>query len=109
MEEIIGDTRIQSPAGSESQREASDIIDDDSGQPSFAHIPPQTRGEVIQEVKILFNRILQDGSGSTPTATASLPFIRKKFRNVELTTRLLSSYLSVFYRHASLESSRNLF
>ena len=106
----IGDARIQSPAASELQREASSfIVDDDSGQPSFAHIPPQTRGEVIQEVKILFNRILQDSSRSTPAATASLPFIQKKFRNVELTTRLLSSYLSVFYKHAPLESSRNLF
>lgn len=99
---------VQSPAGSNSQ-DAYVIVGDDDGQPSFAHIPPQTRGEVIQEVKILFNRILQDRSDSTPAATPSLPFIQGMFKDVELTTRLLSSYLTVFYKHSTLEYSRDLF
>ncbi|KAF8154238.1 hypothetical protein B0H34DRAFT_773588 [Crassisporium funariophilum] len=77
--------------------------------PSFAHIPPQSRAEVIREVKLLFNRIIEDRGLSTSAATASLPFSEQRFRSVELSTRLVSAYLSVFYNHASLETSRELF
>ena len=79
--------------------------------PSFAHIPPQSRSEVIREVKILFQRIAEDRSSINPTATAtpSLPFSDRKFKNVDITTRLIASYVSVFYKHASLETCRELF
>jgi hypothetical protein len=80
-------------------------------RPSFAHIPPQSRQEVIREVKALFQRIIEDRNSANPTATAtsSLPFSDRKFKNVDITTRFLSSYLSVFYRHASLETSQEMF
>ena len=80
-------------------------------QPSFAHVPPQSRQEVIQEVKILFQRIVEDrnSTNSTATATPSLPFSDRKFKSVDITTRLIASYLAVFYRHALLETSRELF
>ena len=79
--------------------------------PSFAHIPPQSRPEVIREVKILFQRIVEDRNSTNPTAAAtpSLPFSDRRFKNVDITTRLIASYLSIFYRHASLESCRELF
>ena len=79
--------------------------------PSFAHIPPQSRSEVIREVKVLFRRTVEDHNSTTSTATAtpSFPFSDRKFKNVNITTRLIASYLSVFYRHASLETSRELF
>ena len=77
--------------------------------PSFAHIPPQSRSEVIREVKILFQRTIEDRNSATAMATVSLPFSDRKFKNVNITTRLIASYLSVFYRHASLETSQEVF
>lgn len=77
--------------------------------PSFAHIPPQSRQEVIREVKFLFERILEDRNTANPSATPSLPFSDQKFKNVEITTRLIGSYISVFYMHASLEVSQEIF
>ena len=86
----------------------SKAIEADDDRPSFAHIPPQSRQEVIREVKALFQRIVEDhnSANSTATATPSLPFSDRKFKNVDITTRLIASYLSVFYKHASLETSQ---
>ncbi|KIM41828.1 hypothetical protein M413DRAFT_445040 [Hebeloma cylindrosporum] len=83
--------------------------DDENQNPAFSHIPPQSRADVIREVKILFNRILRDRSDVNSTATVSLPFADKKFRGVELGPKLIGAYLSVFYRHATLDTSRELF
>ncbi|KAF8181065.1 hypothetical protein BJ912DRAFT_980200 [Pholiota molesta] len=80
-----------------------------SENPSFAHIPPQSRAEVLREVRILLNRIIEERKGSEPVATPSLPIAERKFRNVEITPRLLGAYLSVFYKHGSLDASRELF
>jgi hypothetical protein len=81
----------------------------DESQSSFAHIPPQSRGEVIREVKALFQRILDDVPNAPRTTASSLPSQEKKFRNVEITTRLLNAYLSVFYKHAELSVAREMF
>lgn len=35
--------------------------------------------------------------------------VERKYQHVTLTTRLLNSYLSVFYRHQSSEESHNMF
>jgi hypothetical protein len=83
--------------------------EDENQNPVFSHVPPQSRPEIIREVKILFNRILRDRSGVDSAATVSLPFAEKKFGGVELTPRLVGAYLSVFYRHATLEAARVLF
>ncbi|KAF8970692.1 hypothetical protein BDZ97DRAFT_1790526 [Flammula alnicola] len=99
----------ESSSTADSSSETSLVVEDEDEYPSFAHIPPQSRAEVIREVKILFNRILQDRSGTKPTATASLPFAQQKFSGVEITSRLVGAYLSVFYKHASLDTSRDLF
>ncbi|KAK0200892.1 hypothetical protein DFS33DRAFT_1355747 [Desarmillaria ectypa] len=69
--------------------------------PSFAHVAPQSRAEVIVEAEILLERILEDG-GSSFDPTIS-------FSNVKLSTRLLNSYLSVHYKHGTLEAARKLF
>ncbi|CAA7262078.1 unnamed protein product [Cyclocybe aegerita] len=100
---------VQVADGVSASSSTSLAVEEDDDRPSFAHIPPQSRAEVIREAKLLFNRILQDQSDAASSATLSLPFAEKKFKNVELTTRLLTSYLSIFYRHASLEASRELF
>ena len=73
--------------------------------PSFTHIPPQSRQEVIHEARTLFYRILAEVEGKRDTTLPS----EYKFQHVTLTTRLLNSYLSIFFRHSSLEESRDMF
>ncbi|KDR78309.1 hypothetical protein GALMADRAFT_119345 [Galerina marginata CBS 339.88] len=85
------------------------VVEEEVDEPSFAHIPPQSHAEVIREVRLLFNRILRDHSGARYPASASLPFSDKKFSGVELSPRLIGSYLSVFYKHSSLETAQELF
>ncbi|KAF8064092.1 hypothetical protein FPV67DRAFT_1782444 [Lyophyllum atratum] len=78
--------------------------------PSFTRIPPQSGREVINEVQILFEGILFDTGLKTlsdPTGDASP--LRRRFGNVALTPRLLNSYLSVHYRHGSLETAYDLY
>jgi hypothetical protein len=71
---------------------------------SFAHIPPQSHAEVLQEVKLLFQRICEErGLANEPDAD------ELKFKDVQLTPRLVNSYLAVFYKHASLSTSRDFF
>jgi hypothetical protein len=60
-------------------------------------------------VKTLFRRILEDRTNASRTTTPSLLFEEKKFRNTEITTRLLNAYLSVFYKHAELAVAREMF
>jgi hypothetical protein len=69
--------------------------------PSFSHLPPQSRSEIIGEVRTLFARILEDTTSENPEA--------RLFSKVQLTPRLLNSYLSVHYAHASFSDSQRLF
>ena len=82
-------------------------IEGDDHRPSFAHLPPQSRPEVIREVEALLQRIVEDRNSTK--STAALPFSARKFKNVEITARLIASYVSVFYKHAFLEKSREVF
>ena len=67
--------------------------------PAFLQAPPQSRIEVLAEAKTLFERVVSDESGSSS----------ERFGGVEVTPKLLSAYLSVFYRHDSLENCRHVF
>ncbi|KAF8824496.1 hypothetical protein HHX47_DHR8000075 [Lentinula edodes] len=70
---------------------------------AFSHVPPQTSSEVITEVDILFDRILDERS-----ETKDDDILSGKFSSVKPTTRLLNSYLSVYYNHhQSLEAVRS--
>lgn len=82
------------------------VFESDEPQLSTLHIPPLSRGEVIREVKALFQRILGD---RTNAPKITIPFEEKKFRNIEVTTRLLNAYLSVFYKHSELAVGREMF
>jgi hypothetical protein len=73
--------------------------------PSFSHLPPQSRSEVIGEVRTLFARILDDTDGDQLYANPSI----RPFSKVKLTPRLLNSYLSVHYTHAPFEDACELF
>ncbi|KAJ7756247.1 hypothetical protein B0H16DRAFT_1417252 [Mycena metata] len=76
----------------------------------FTRIPPQTSNEVVEEVQALFQRILEDtGKDQEGTVTDSAFPGQEKFKHVDLTVRLVNSYLSVHYQHSSLEASDVLF
>lgn len=86
--------------------------------PSFSHIPPQSPEEVIIEATFLFQRILDD-TGVLPIPLDHQqrhqegphysPNLVNKFADVKLTTRLLSSYIAVYFRHAPLEHAERIF
>lgn len=79
--------------------------------PSFSRLPPQTPSDVIAETRALFHRILQDKSLSSEDLHHSPQsgLLVGRFAHVELTPVLLNAYLSVFYNHASIETSREAF
>ncbi|KAF8884453.1 hypothetical protein BD779DRAFT_776164 [Infundibulicybe gibba] len=72
----------------------------------FTHIPQQSRSEVVKEARALFKRIIHDTRANLedPDTVAS-----PQFRHVALTTRLLNSYLSIHYKHSTLDKSCKLF
>jgi len=81
-------------------------------EPTFRHLPPQSRSEVIAEAEFLFNRILEERDIHRESKARSLegsdgPFTA--FHTVKLTARLVNSYLSVHYAHSPLDKSRSLF
>ena len=95
------------PASPTTEPVESLAVDEVPHEPSFAHLPPQSRSEVIGEVRALFSRI-SHSSSSSPTRTCP-PGPLPAFPDVCVTPRLLNAYLSVFYAHASLETAREVF
>ncbi|TFK71569.1 hypothetical protein BDN72DRAFT_817329 [Pluteus cervinus] len=78
--------------------------------PTFSHIPPQSHSEVAAEARLLFGRVLNDlGVGSSTESDHTIFTNSRTFAKVELTPRLLNSYLSIFYKHSNLETSHTLF
>lgn len=92
------------------QTQASDnSIENTESIPSFSRLPPQTSSDVIAETRALFDRILQDRHLSTEVHNPQGGLLTGRFAPVELTPVLVNAYLSVFYRHASIETSRLAF
>ncbi|KAI6010966.1 hypothetical protein F5J12DRAFT_823126 [Pisolithus orientalis] len=84
--------------------------------PSFPPLPPQTHSDVLAEVQALFDRIIQDTSSNTipkshfsDQGTFVDDPLTGKFANIELKPALVNAYLSVFYVHASIERSIEVF
>ena len=100
------DEAIPIEEAASSSSSSSEPVEASSSQaPSFAHLPPQSRAEVIGEARALFSRISPQSRGTSDTTTTELP----TFPDVRLTPRLLNAYLSVFYTHASLETAHETF
>ncbi|KAF8999820.1 hypothetical protein BDQ17DRAFT_1391436 [Cyathus striatus] len=99
-EEPVKEAQIQSEDSAESSKSKTRDIAKEKPAPSLTHIPPQSAQEVITEAENLFNRIIKDRKSPSPSS---------KFSNVEITTRLINSYLSVFYKHSTLEKSKAAF
>jgi hypothetical protein len=78
--------------------------------PSFSHIPPQSREEIIHEVTYLFQRILEDVGIRRPPSRDQIPsYLENMFSKVEITSPLLIAYVAVFYRHAPLQLAQKVF
>ena len=78
--------------------------------PSFNSIPPQSREEVLAEVKNLFEGILHDTQRSQISPSHNpgneSPAL---FRDVRISTELVNAYLSVYYSHGRVAGSQDLF
>ncbi|KAG6878045.1 hypothetical protein C0993_000368 [Termitomyces sp. T159_Od127] len=99
-----------SPDVSQSPPQSTSVATNEPGS-AFSHIPPQSGTEVIHEVQILFDRILYDSGLKNlfdPTEGGALP-AEQKFQHVELSSRLVNSYLAVHYKHAPFEDARDLY
>lgn len=76
----------------------------------FSHIPPQSRGEVAREAKLLFTRIVEDSRAAPSSIDEDGDSIASRpFRHVQLTPRLLNAYLSVHYVHSSFDEWSGLY
>lgn len=86
-------------------------VENVESMPSFSRLPPQTSSDVISETRALFDRILLDRSLSLEEARNPPQggLLVGRFVHVELTPVLLNAYLSVFYRHTSIETSQEAF
>ena len=83
------------------------VLIETSPEPSFTHLPPQGRSEVIGEARALFSRIFRPSPDPScpPSGPSSMPTLP----DVHVTPRLLAAYLSVFYAHAPLETAHEMF
>ena len=73
--------------------------------PRFSSIPPQSREEVLAEVKNLLEGILHDTRPQANPGNESLML----FKNVRVSTELVNAYLSVHYQHGKVSGTQNLF
>jgi hypothetical protein len=74
-------------------------------EPIFTHLPPQSRFEVITEIRALFSRISPGSPPPPASPSGPLPALP----NAHVTVRLLNAYLSAFYAHASLKTAHEMF
>ncbi|KAJ7578536.1 hypothetical protein C8J56DRAFT_1060001 [Mycena floridula] len=89
------------PKSPQSTAVAGKLALDEEESPTFPHIPPQSREETLAEAQALFDQIVEEHGVSDGSF--------RKFQHVEITSRLVNSYLSVHYRHGKLETARELF
>ena len=80
-----------------------------SPEPSFTHLPPQSRSEVIGEARALFSRISRPSPDPTCSPPGPGPDSLPALPDVHVIPRLLTAYLSVFYAHAPLETAHEMF
>jgi len=86
------------------EEEAGDVAITET-DPRFNSIPPQSREEVLAEVKNLFEGILHDTQRSHNSGNDS-PIL---FKGVRVSTELVNAYLSVYYSHGKLTGTQDLF
>ncbi|THH27976.1 hypothetical protein EUX98_g6203 [Antrodiella citrinella] len=67
---------------------------------TFTHLPPQTRAELVAEVRLLMDQIVERNRPEGGDEAAA-----GRFKHVHLTPRLVNAYLSVHYAHTSLDTA----
>jgi len=90
------------------EAEVGDVAVTDAG-PRFNSIPPQSREEVLAEVKNLFEGILHDTQRSHISPHNSAKESPALFKGVRVSTELVNAYLSVYYSHGKVNGSQDLF
>ena len=108
-----GATRlVDDPSAAQGESSSSSPVETHDGHtdaPTFSRLPPQTASDVLAEVEFLFKRIARDTQSPLQQREDSDDPLLGKFANVQLTPLLLNAYMSVFYKHASIERSREIF
>jgi hypothetical protein len=98
------------PPGAGTDREGSvDEVATTDTDPSFDSIPPQSREEVLAEVKNLFEGILHDTQRSQVVSPQNLDESPMLFKDVRVSTELVNAYLSVHYNHGKITGTWKLF
>ena len=77
--------------------------------PRFNSIPPQSREELLAEVKNLFEGILHDTQRSQTSSHNSTKESPALFKDVRVSTELVNAYLSVYYSHGKVGGCRDMF
>ncbi|KAF9054155.1 hypothetical protein BJ165DRAFT_1436534 [Panaeolus papilionaceus] len=96
-------------AAEQSSNPSLDLSQESTQSPSFAHLPPQSREEVIREAEFLFNGCMQGQEWAPQTLASDSPLMNGVLRDVRPTPSLFGAYMSVLFKHASLERAREAF
>ncbi|PPQ73803.1 hypothetical protein CVT24_007255, partial [Panaeolus cyanescens] len=96
-------------AGEQPSCENLRVTQDSASGPSFAHLPPQSREEVIREAEFLFNSCVEGKEWAPQARESDGSLISGALRHVRPTASLFGAYMSVLFKHASLERAREAF
>lgn len=96
------------PETKEDEGETSEVVTTNT-DPRFNSIPPQSREEVLAEVKNLFEGILHDIHRLPAPPLKPNDDSPMLFKDIRLSAELLNAYLSVYYCHGRVSVSHNLF
>jgi len=99
---------INSAEAEVDETEVGDVAVADA-DPRFNSVPPQSREEVLAEVKNLFEGILHDTQCSQISSQNSAQESPTLFKDVRISTELVNAYLSVHYSHGSVNGTQDLF
>jgi len=101
-------TSIDTAGAGVDEAEVGDVATTDA-DPRFNSIPPQSREEVLAEVKNLFEGILHDAQRSQISPQSSAKESPTLFKDVRVSTELVNAYLSVYYCHGTIGGTQDMF
>ncbi|TCD68570.1 hypothetical protein EIP91_010495 [Steccherinum ochraceum] len=89
-------------ASTSSVEQQTDVVDG-LQKSSFTHLPPQTRADLIAEVRLLMDQIMEQSKSEGADGSTA------RFKHVQLTPRLVNAFLSVHYAHSSLQTCIDMY
>ncbi|KAH8079817.1 hypothetical protein BXZ70DRAFT_1012576 [Cristinia sonorae] len=102
QETAAGSTEMFSSSSIADEHERKKDLVNRPQKSSLTHLPPQTRAELIAEVRLLMDQIVEQTKSGGGDQQA-------RFKHVRLTPRLLNAYLSVHFTHSSVETCIELY